>query len=330
MTANQLLLGFSDKRGHSGFATNAYRTGVSFTDVANLFELQADATPVYTDYSGELQKIEGRKAIVNADNGDVWNVVSSNYSIHQYSDILLRSAQNLLDVNPGELQISAAGLADNGGVGFIQLQLPTSSVLEDDTIRPTLTIATSHTGRFATQFKLGLDRLFCLNQLGLVSSTRTGKARIAFRHTTNSHLNMEQARYTLQTMVQEGADYAETVKRLMDTPFSSTQMGTLVNQMFPMPKARDDRDEPHAAAMTRWENKVNTLWSIYRHDYRVMGWDDTAWGAYQAFSTYRLWQASVREYESNLDRFNRNMLSYIGGTTDDYDRRVLTAISELL
>lgn len=329
-TENKLLLGFASKRGMSGFATDNYPNGVAFGDVANLFEVEADFAPVYTEYGGELQRIDGKQAVVNADSGDVWNVVSNNYSIHQYNDILLRSAQNLLSVSPGELEISAAGLADNGGVGFIQIQLPTDSVLERDTVRPTLTIATSHTGRFATQFKLGLDRLFCLNQLGMVRSTRTGTARLAFRHTTHSHLNMEMARNTLQVMVREGMDYATAVQRLMDTPFTPTQMGTLVNQMFPEPKAREGRDEPHGAALTRWANKVETLWSIYRNDYRVMEWKDTAWGAYQTFSTYRLWESSVREYESNTDRFNRNMMSYIGGTTDAYDQRVLLAINELV
>lgn len=330
MIPNKLLLGFSHQRGSSAFATDSYSSGVSFSDVANLFEVDADVAPVYTEYGGELQRIDGKQAIVNSDSGDVWNVVSTNYSIHQYSDILLRSAQNLLSVNPGELEISAAGLADNGGVGFIQIQLPTSSVLEADTVRPTLTIATSHTGRFATQFKLGLDRLYCLNQLGMVSSTRTGTGRIAFRHTSNSHLNMDMARDTLRVMVLEGMDYATAVQRLMDTPFTHQQMGSLIRYMAPEPKAKPDRDEPHGAALTRWQNKVDNLWNIYSNDYRVMEWKDTAWGAYQTFSTYRLWASSVREYESTTDRFNRNMMSYIGGTTDAYDHRVLTAINELI
>jgi len=141
---------------------------------------------------------------------------------------------------------------------------------------------------------------------------------------------MNMARDTLRLMIQEGTDYATAVQRLMDTPFSVQQMGSLIRYMAPEPKAKHDRDEPHGAALTRWQNKVDNLWSIYRNDFRVMEWKDTAWGAYQTFSTYRLWESSVREYESTTDRFNRNMMSYIGGTTDAYDHRVLTAINELV
>lgn len=324
---NKLVVGFADNR-HGVVPSLEFRSSrIDLDVVAGVLDVQADFADLFSAYGGEVNIDHSRKAVVNSDTGQIYNVVSNRYSIHQFDDVLVRSTRNLLSLEEEDLSVSAVGTTDYGAVGFVQVQLPSSVVLESDTIRPTLTIATSHNGKFATQYKLGLDRLHCSNQLGSLSASKQN--RYSFRHTLNSHINIEAARGVLGLMVQAGNESSNKVEQLMSQQFTDGMLAQVIDKVYPHPDTKAANGSATATALTRWETKVSDLWAMYYNDPRVCSWKDTAWGVYQLFSTYKLWKSATESSVPFQKTFNKNMLSYIGGSTDSHDQRVLDVIKQV-
>jgi phage/plasmid-like protein (TIGR03299 family) len=319
-TTDTTLLGNSN----SPHATHRYDGFVPLSDVANLFDFDARFTKVYVPSADGVTEVPGRSAIVHGDTGHVLNVVSTRYAIHQFRDVLLANVGDLLDTGSTDLGIVGAGLLDNGGVGWVQVAPADGIVVNGDTLTPTLTVVSSHNGKFATSYKTGLFRWRCSNQIGSIH-TRQGTNVYKLKHTRNSIMHLGDARDALGIMFENTNTMVAEASKLMDTSVTDREFLAIVDRMNPKPDPKvTDGLVTNDGAITRWENRRDRLWEMWTSDERV-GFRGTAWGAVQTFSTYNQHERSYRDMKS-VSREGRVMSSFLSGTVDKTDRKVLAMV----
>lgn len=318
--------------GGSAHATSSTAGSIPMDQLEDLFGFSARFTRLYVPGGDGVVEVPGRKAVVHGDTGDVLNVVGSTYAIHQYRDVLLDNVSALLDTGRGELEVTAAGLLDKGGVGWVQVSAPQGVGFDGQSeVSPTLTVVTSHNGKYATSFRTGLFRFQCSNQLG-GALRRKVKNVYKLRHTRHSAVQVLDARDALGVMWNNAEQAVADMRSLQRTAFTNAQFLELIEQAMPKPKEKlgpnthmTDLLVTNASAITRWEAKRDDLWNVWNSDPRVGDAYGTAWGAVQAFSTYRQHVATFRGTSSgSISRDGRNMAALLAGHTDRQDRAVAT------
>lgn len=310
--------------GGSTYATESFTGAVPFDRVRDLFDFTVGFTPIYTAHEGVLAAVPDRHAVVR-DDGTTLNVVSKKYAIHQFGDVLIDNLLTLTDSSDTDLDIVGAGLLSKGAVGWVQVQAPSLKVAGDD-LAPTLTLASSHNGTLATSYRVGMFRFACSNQIGAL---RTSKGNVyKLRHTMHSVVKFSDARAALGLMWDAADDFTRDVNRLIDTTVTDTQFAEIVRRVNPRPTGQDVTP----SAVTRWENRTDAVRRMWTEDERVAPWRGTAWGAVQAFSTYRQWEQPFRSVGTNgaRTRLGRNMENFLSGKLDGTDVRVIDTIGQVV
>lgn len=299
--------------GGSPYASETHPGFIPLAKVEDLFDFDARFSKMYVpDGAGGVAEIPKRKAVVHGKTGDVLNVVGNGYTIHQFRDVLLANVSALLDTAKGDLGILGAGLLDNGAVGWVQIAPSEGVVIEGDANLPTLTVVTSHSGKYATSYRTGLFRFRCSNQLSGSMRRRQQRNVYKIRHTRHSKMHLTNAREALGIMWETAATAADDIRTLIDTAFTDQQFTELVARLNPVPKPDSDGIVP-VGSLTRWENRRDDLLTMWNTDERV-GYRGTTWGAVQAFSTYRQHEAPFRGARSNtISRGGRNMAQVLAG-----------------
>jgi phage/plasmid-like protein (TIGR03299 family) len=310
--------------GGSAHATESENGFVPMHRVTDLFDFDVHFTKVYVPGPAGVTEIPNRRAVMNRDTGSVYNVVSGRYAIHQFRDVLIDNVTNLLDTAQGDLGVVGCGLLDDGAVGWVQVAPAEGVVVEGDKVTPTLTVVSSHSGKFATSYRTGMFRMACSNQLGALRSSTASVYRL--KHTRRSILRIADAREALGLMFADAAGFTSEMAELIGTSVTDRQFAEIVGRLDPKPEFRvADGEITNEAAITRWENRQEDLWKMWKHDERV-GFTGTAWGAYQTFSTYRQQDASYRNMKG-VSRPGRNVASLLTGSVDKADRRVLETVT---
>lgn len=308
---------------NGGYATKSYDGTIPFSDVAALFDFDARFTKLYVPSADGVTEVPGKSAIIHGDTGNVLNVVSNRYAIHQFRDVLLTNVSDLLDTATTDLGIVGAGLLDNGGVGWVQVAPAEGIVVNGDTLTPTLTVVSSHNGKYATSYKTGLFRMRCSNQLGSMRS-KVGNT-YKMKHTRNSWMRLHDARTTLNLMFEDTHKTVASVAEMMATSVTDREFLSIVERLNPKPEVKvADGDVVNEGAMTRWSHRRDRLWAMWTEDERV-GFRGTAWGAVQAFSTFNQHERSYRDMKS-VTRAGSVMASFLSGTVDRTDQKVLAAV----
>lgn len=311
--------------GNSGFATENFDGPIPFNRVRDLFDFTVQFTPVYTRQGGEFVEVPRRIALERTDNGRVLNVVSKKYGIHQFGEVLIDNLLTLTSASSTDLDILGAGLLQNGAVGWVQVQAPTVEVAGDE-IAPTITLASSHNGTLATSYRVGMHRFACSNQIASLRRRMDNVYKI--RHTLNSRMQFGQAREVLGLMFKESEEFAAEVATLINTSVSDAQWVTIMNRMMPRPTG----ENVAPAAITRWENRWDAISKLYREDERVAPYRGTAWGAVQAFSTYRQWERPFRSTGTNGDttRMGRQMHDFLSGKLNASDQKAYGVVRQVV
>lgn len=313
--------------GGSGFATEKFDGFVPFDRVTDLFDFNAQFSKVYVPSpDGGVAEVPNRRAVVHGDTGTVFNIVSGRYAIHQYRDVLLDNVSALLDTGKGDLGVIGAGLLDNGAVGWVQIAPSEGITVNNDTVEPTITVVSSHSGRFATSYRTGLFRLACSNQIG--SLRRETRNAYTLKHTRNSVLRLADARQALALMFDTATEMTAEMQALMEQSVTDRQFLDIVERLNPKPvptvTATGEVVPANEGSFTRWQNRTDDLWKMWRDDQRV-GYRGTAWGALQTFSTYAQNDRPYRNMQT-VNRASRNMGALLAGQIDRADRRVLAAV----
>src|SRR5690349_13859351 len=168
-------IGFTDKRGHAWHyrqgATNHFPGAVPMSEVLSLFGFDVLPVAVYVSSPGyvepaidvdgimmenpnaraDMRILTDRVAVVRADTGDIMGIFSDGYTIHPYSEWLVRNVETILD---DTLQIGSAGLLRGGAQAWVSVEVPDNiDTPEGVSFRPNLLAVTSHDGSLATTYK---------------------------------------------------------------------------------------------------------------------------------------------------------------------------------
>lgn len=316
------LIGMTDKRGTAwhyredkqGNEPNHYPGAIPVADVKRrLFDWQAVETPLYVrDITGEFVVVPERKAIVASDTCDVLGVFKSGYLPHQYDAWLVDNVSNILD---DDLAISSAGLLKNRAQAWVEISVPenikTSSGVE---FRPNLLACTSFDGSLATTYKRTVQLTVCDNTMAAALG-ETGQT-FKVRHTAGSRVQLANAREALEVVYDTADEFSAFVDSLTAKTISGNQWASVLDKVL---------GPVDADSSTRAKNIRDEINAMYQYDSRVKPWTGTAFGALQAFNTYRHHGQAVR----NASKAERNMSNAITGQTEKADNEVLAALASV-
>ena len=215
---------------------------------------------------------------------DVLGVVGERYKVVQNEE-LFSFADNLLDGGRWE----TAGSIKNGTVVFGSLALDREIVLDargaDDKINTYMLVHTSHDGSLAVQASITPVRVVCQNTLNMALSNV--KQTYKVRHTQTVQGKVAAAREALGIAHKYLDAFDLEAKELFQKSITDAQFFDIITNVYPKP------EQDTKGAVTKWENKVDTLNTIYFGP-TCANIKGTAWGAYNALTERLDWYRNPR------------------------------------
>lgn len=316
------LIGYTDDRGHAwhyrielqGTESNHYAGPVPVEDVLRrLFNWEAVEAEMLYRFNDTLMPAEGRKLIVRGDTGQVLGAFKSGYQIHQPAEWLLENVSTILD---DDLGIGSAGLLRNGGVQWVQVEMPESvTTPEGVEFRPWLLATGSCDGTVATTYKTGRTEVVCDNTRDIFMGENTPQFKV--KHTKFSGYKILDAREALQIVHKVETAMSDEIAQLCNWKVTDAQFEALLTKLVPI------NDEITKKSLTMAETKRAELKNLYHMDERAAPWKGTAYGVTQAFNTWFQHFATVR----SVTRQERNMENAINGRIGQNDKLVLDTLS---
>lgn len=221
------------------------------------------------------------------DNGtDVLGVVGERYKVLQNEE-LFSFADNMLDGGRWE----TAGSIKNGTVVFGSLALDREVVLDEsgvgDKINTYLLVHTSHDGSLAVQASVTPVRVVCQNTLN--AALHGVKQSFKIRHTSTVTGKVQAAREALGLANTYLDEFEKEAQTLIQKEITADTFFEIIKTAYPEP------DKDVKGSLTKWTNKVDTLWDIYQGDTVAQaGIMNTAWGAYNTLTERLDWFRNPR------------------------------------
>ena len=217
---------------------------------------------------------------------DVLGVVGERYKVLQNED-LFSFADNMLDGGRWE----TAGSIKNGTVVFGSLALDREVILDPngatDKINTYLLVHTSHDGSLAVQASVTPVRVVCQNTLNYALSGVKQSYKI--RHTQTVTGKVQAAREALGLANAYVDEFEKEAQSLIQKEISADTFFDIIKAAYPEP------DKDVKGSLTKWTNKVDTLWDIYQGDTVAQaGIMNTAWGAYNTLTERLDWFRNPR------------------------------------
>lgn len=330
----QTLIGNVAKRGHKAWSyraelqgdePNHYDGPIPIEDVRRrLFTFEAVEMPIYVGIKDEqgniIRYIEqaDRKAIVRNDNYHVMGLFKENYAIHQFDNTLLGNVSNIVDDH--QLVIDSAGILRKGAIGWVAVSMPDNiQTTAGFPVRPILLATTSHDGTIATTYKQVYNAPVCDNTL--FAGLATDGAQFKARHSKNSDMKIQTIRQALDIVFTMSEDIIAEIERLSNITVTDSEWNAIVNRLIPI----GEEGKVAQSAISKMENRQNTIRTMYKNDPMVSPWSGTALGVLQAFNTYHHHVAGP-----DKSRVERNAMNALNGRIEQSDSAVLTVINELV
>lgn len=330
----QTLIGNVAKRGYNawhyradlqGTEPNHYDGPIPIEDVLRrLFTFSAVEQPVFVgirDESGNIIRyIEqtDRKAIVRNDNHHVMGMFKESYAIHQYDHWLIDNVSNIIDNKV--LGVDSAGCLRDGAIAWVTIASPDNLTTKAGfPVRPYILATTSHNGTIATTYKQVYNAPVCDNTL--FAGLRENGAQHKTRHSKHSVARIQNVRDALDIVFEMGQDIVAEIERLSSITVTDREWDAIVNRLVPIGAVGDVPQ----SAISKMENKQETIRQMYRNDPMVSPWAGSALGVLQAFNTFNHHVAG-----NNKTRAERNAMSAINGKIQQSDAKVLEVINDLV
>ena len=252
---------------------------------------------------------------------DVLGVVGERYRPFQNED-LFAFGDNILDGARWE----TAGSIKNGTVVFGSLALNRDTVLDangrGDKIDNYLLVHTSHDGSLAIQASVTPVRVVCSNTLNAAVGRDGRRAKQSFRirHTQTTEGKVSAAREALGLASKYLDEFDKMAAKMIETEITEKQFFDIITTVYPKP------EENAKGAFTKWENKIDTLNSIWVSP-TVTNIKGTAWGAYNTLTERLDWHrnprggdasnvlAAASGFDAATNAAKNNMLSVVLETT---------------
>lgn len=261
------------------------------------------------DWEVELQKVycadakgkakfpvDGYKAVVRHDTGDVLSIVGDRYRPIQNS-----RAFGFFDaiIGAGEASYEVAGGLGKGERIWILAKLPKQLRVgkTDDLIDPYFLLVNTHDGTKAMSVFETPVRVVCQNTLSAALGARTGGINI--RHTENATDNIRKAQEALGLVAKYYDDLEAVISRLSSVQINNVTLAGYVDEVFP---TKED-----AQFTTRTDNirdEVTKLFDTGRGN-QLPGVKGTPWAAYNAVTQYVDWERSGRGKTPEVRANNR-------------------------
>ena len=219
---------------------------------------------------------------------DVLGVVGERYKVLQNEE-LFQFGDNLLDGGQWE----TAGSIKNGTVVFGSLALDRETNLDPkgrgDKVNNYLLVHTSHDGSLAIQASITPVRVVCQNTLNMAVGHKGRGAKQSFRirHTQTLNGKVQAAREALGMANRYLDEFDKIANEMIEQEISDKQFFEIITAVYPKP------EEDVKGALTKWENKIDTLNSIYFGE-TCVNIKGTAWGAYNAMTERLDWYRNPR------------------------------------
>jgi phage/plasmid-like protein (TIGR03299 family) len=217
---------------------------------------------------------------------DVLGVVGERYKVLQNED-LFSFADNMLDGGRWE----TAGSIKNGTVVFGSLALDREVVLDEsgvgDKVNTYLLVHTSHDGSLAIQASVTPVRVVCQNTLNYALSGVKQSYKI--RHTQTATGKVQAAREALGLANKYLDEFEKEAQTLITKEITTDTFFDIIKAAYPEP------DKDVKGSVTKWTNKVDTLFDIYQGEtVAKAGIMNTAWGAYNTLTERLDWFRNPR------------------------------------
>jgi phage/plasmid-like protein (TIGR03299 family) len=263
-----------------------------------------------------------RKGIMHPDTEHVFSVMGKDtYKIHSYNEWLVNNVGRILDTD--EVGIASAGLLRDGGVAYVQVEMPEDVNVAGMDIRPSIIAATSIDGTKATVYKITTGISICDNSLDL--NLRASGNQLKIRHSSKSLGRMNDARDALGIMFAHTEEITKFLESLSNVDVTNEQFKQIVHGIKPIPLAEVKAGKvSNQRAITIAENTQQDLLHLYHQDARCTPWNGTMLGAMQAVNT---WNNHMR---SNSDNgVERVMTATLGGDIAKRDAEFFDIVAGL-
>jgi phage/plasmid-like protein (TIGR03299 family) len=252
-------------------------------------QAEVDGIPVISTKAPE------HKAVVRESDGSILGVVKNSYEIIQNEDCF-----SFMDdmIGSGQAVYETAGSLRNGKVIFLTVKLPDDVMVGDDNIQKYILMTTSHDGTRSLQVRWTPIRVVCMNTLNAALGGNT-KYVHKIKHTKNYRDQIEHTREVLELTDVYYKTMETEFNRLLDTPFSHTQMVDFTKKLLPA------SDEEKVSTKTKNNrDKILSLFSTGRGQAAVA---NTRWAAFNAVTEYVGYESTVQKRGDTTEdeaRFN--------------------------
>lgn len=220
---------------------------------------------------------------------DVLGIVGKRYHPFQNEELLAFGEEVL----HGGGRWETAGSIRKGTQVFASLSYGRDIVLDpngsNDKIENYLLLNTSHNGTIAVQASNTPVRVVCANTLNF--ALRSVKQSFKVRHTQTTAGKVQAAREALGLHVQYIDEFEKAAQAMIQTQMTKDQFTEIVTDLYPKP------EKEKKGAVTRWENKVDSLQTIFAgqddngSNENILG---TAWSGLNALTEYSQWYRTPR------------------------------------
>jgi|SRR6478752_4535910 len=189
-----------------------------------------------------------------------------------------------------------AGSLFDGTQVFMSGALEKTLVIDEkganDRIDMYFMLYTSHDGSSNLVGAMTPTRVVCANTLSVAKDDM--KPVIKIRHTKNYADRVEDAKAALNLQVKYIEQFSETANDLFEVSLNDNEFDEIIKLAYGEP------DPDSKASVTRWENKRDDLFGLWRGKTQenIAG---TAWAAFNAISEDQQWNRLV--YKDNLENF---------------------------
>ena len=254
---------------------------------------------ISADIHGQQVAINGKKALVRSDTGEVLSVMSDTYEVVQNTQ-----AFGFVDDILGgpDLRFTTGGSLNGGKRIWLGAELDRDIFIggdPDEKIQPYIMFANSHDGTMAVSAWITPIRLACWNALtySMKSAKRSWKAR----HTKNVTGKFMDARQMLGIASRYFDDLEEIGNTLINTKVSGWQMNKMVSDLLPMPDGKRVDEVEDGRAKTLTLNRREAIMDCLKAD-DLANVKDTAWGFVQAVADWDDHYRSAKNADVRTDR----------------------------
>lgn len=258
--------------------------------------------PVYVKRGDEYVLVEGHKAIVRDDTGDVLAVPTDSYSVISHADMgTILDAVLEADTN---VKFETAGSVREGRQvwALVRLDEPYTVPGDSSPTYPFLAFLNAHDGSASCSLTRTSIRVVCWNTWSAADAqgARSGN-RIVFRHTGNVAERIQEAKEGLAALRTAHKEALELFTALAQTPVSDDQVKSFTQLFLPSP--RDHGEFCTDRVQDNVDRARGTFARLYESSMTMEGITGNAYGLLMASTEYL---DHVRGY--------RNPDSYVGRT----------------